>query len=146
MKIEMAKYGRRIIEKKDYVMMKQFKFVKRYMAEQRKEEENLELEDSIAAAVIYDLGDMPTDIVRLHSQVRVSSEWGWSRVFELVLPYDAHNRDGVVSVDSPLGVAVIGLSEGDYTTYNLLGERSSIKIEKVTQDRTWKKKKKSNIF
>jgi regulator of nucleoside diphosphate kinase len=128
------KYGSRIIGKKQYILMKQFQNMRKFTSRQSEESEYSDLGHCLSSALIFDLSDIPKDIVRLYSTVTVSNDKGWSKEFQLVLPNEVGMQKGVISVDSVLGAAVIGLSEGDCTEYGLNDGNFGIKIERVLQD------------
>ncbi|HWK14221.1 MAG TPA: nucleoside diphosphate kinase regulator [Rhizobiaceae bacterium] len=79
-------------------------------------ERNAELADELLselerARVVNDdkIGDT---IIRIGSHVRYETDSGDAREVTLVLPGDADINDGKVSILTPIGTALIGLSEG----------------------------------
>ena len=78
-------------------------------------------------AIIVPDDQLPTNVVAVHSRVDVHDNLaGTNREIVLVFPDEAHTEPNAVSVLTPLGAALIGLSEGasiDWCTAS--GDRSS---------------------
>lgn len=55
---------------------------------------------------------MPADVVRMSSRVEFTIDGGSPRQMELVFPIDADIEEGRISVLTPIGAALIGLSPG----------------------------------
>lgn len=127
------KYGNLILEKKDFVMIKRYQHLNNYIEDYAHKDALETLEVNMSNALIYDLEDMPDDVVRLYSTITVSSESGWRESFQLVLPYEDDTANERISVQSTLGAFVIGLSEGDRFKYGLPSSVMTLKIEKVEQ-------------
>lgn len=56
--------------------------------------------------------DLPTDVVRMNSRVEFEIDDGKRQVVELVYPKDANIDEKRISVLTPIGAALIGLSPG----------------------------------
>ena len=125
------RYGCLVFEKKDYVMIKRYVHLNHYIEDYTHKDALDTLEENMFNALIYDLEDIPDDIVRLYSKVTVRSESGWCETFQLVLPSEKDIKNDKISVQSTLGASVIGLSEGDRINYGLPANMMSLKIEKV---------------
>ncbi len=63
-------------------------------------------------ARVVDDGRIPDGVVRMGSTVRFTSDLGEDRRVTLVFPGEADIAQGKVSVITPIGVALIGLSAG----------------------------------
>ena len=79
-------------------------------------ERNPDLSDTLfseleRARVVGD-GSLPPETVRMGSTVTYSSDAGETRTVTLVFPGDADIAEGRVSILTPVGAALIGLSEG----------------------------------
>jgi regulator of nucleoside diphosphate kinase len=81
----------------------------------------------IYRAIIVPDDQLPTNVVAVHSRVDVHDNLsGTDSEIILVFPDEAHTKPNAVSVLTPLGAALIGLSEGasiDWCTAS--GDRSS---------------------
>jgi regulator of nucleoside diphosphate kinase len=127
------KYGRLILEKKDLVMIKQYRHMN-YHIEDYSHKDALEmLEENMAKALVMDTADMSDDIIRLYSTVSVTSKSGWSETFQLVLPLEDDGSAKRFSVQCALGASVIGRSEGDIVRYCTPIGIIPLKITKVVQ-------------
>lgn len=127
------KYGCLVLEKKDFVMIKRYQHLNYYVEDYAHKDALDALAENMSNALICNLEDMPDDVVRLYSNITVSSESGWRETFQLVSPLEMDLSYNKISVQSTLGASVIGLSEGDTTMYGLPGEIMLLKIEKVEQ-------------
>jgi regulator of nucleoside diphosphate kinase len=70
-------------------------------------------------ATVLDESAVPATVVRMGSTVRYRASDGRERSVKLVFPVDADIAAGRISVLTPIGAALIGLSEGqsiDWTT------------------------------
>ncbi len=127
------KYGNLILEKKDFVLIKRYQHVNRYIEDYAHKDALDDLEDNMSKARIYSLDEMPDDVVRIYSYVTVSIGSEWKETFQLVLPYENDIANDKISVQSTLGASVIGLSKGDTIRYGLPGGMMSLRIENVKQ-------------
>lgn len=55
---------------------------------------------------------LPEDVVRMGSKVSFTTPDGFNRTFQLVYPGEANISEGKVSVLTPVGAALIGLTRG----------------------------------
>ncbi len=127
------KYGSLVLEKKDFVMLRRYQHLNHYIEDYAHKDALDNRAENMSNALIYDLEDMPDDVIRMYSYVSVSCESGWRETFQLVLPYEDDIESDKVSVKSTLGASVIGLSEGDAIKYGLPGDILTLKIGKVKQ-------------
>lgn len=127
------KYGRLVLEKKDFVMIKRYQHLNHYVEDYAHKDALVNLEENMPDAMIYGLEDMPEDVVRMYSHVTVTYKSRWQETFQLVPPSENDVERNKISVQSTLGASVIGLSEGDCIKYGLPGDIMSLKIKKVVQ-------------
>jgi regulator of nucleoside diphosphate kinase len=82
------------------------------------------LSGELARAAVVDPWDMPPGVVTMNSTVRFRLEdvGEWCRT--LVYPKDVGPDDDTVSILSPVGSALLGLSEGDRVRWERAGGRS----------------------
>jgi regulator of nucleoside diphosphate kinase len=71
-----------------------------------------ELLAELERAKVVDDGRLAPDVVRMGSSLRFTSDLGEDRNVTLVFPGEADIAEGKVSVLTPIGVALIGLSAG----------------------------------
>lgn len=127
------KYGSLVLEKKDFVMIKRYQHLTHYVEDYAHKDALDNLKENMSTAIIYDLEDMPEDIIRMYSYVKLSYESGWNQTFQLVPPHENDIENHKISVQSALGASIIGLSEGDAIKYGLPGDIVALTIQKVTQ-------------
>jgi regulator of nucleoside diphosphate kinase len=81
------------------------------LAERSQDVASVLLSEMERAKVVPDT-DMPTDVVRMNSRVEFELDHGKRQVVELVYPKDANIDEKRISVLTPIGAALIGLSSG----------------------------------
>jgi regulator of nucleoside diphosphate kinase len=81
------------------------------LAERSQDVASVLLSEMERAKVVPDT-DMPTDVVRMNSRVEFELDDGKRQVVELVYPKDANIDEKRISVLTPIGAALIGLSSG----------------------------------
>lgn len=69
---------------------------------------------------------LPDDVVRMGSTVTYKTDDGTERSVTLVYPAEADIAQGKVSVLTPIGAALIGLSVGQAIDWTALDERSHV--------------------
>ena len=91
--------------------------------------------EEIERAELHDPGTMPADVVILGSEVGfVDENTSQMRTVTLVLPAHANIAEGRISILTPMGAALYGLSAGDSIDWpDLDGHSRRIKIARVTQ-------------
>lgn len=77
------------------------------------------------ALVIPD-GRVPDDVVRMGSTVQYRTSEGDTRQVVLVYPAEANISEGRISVLTPVGAALIGLSKGQSITWITRGGRKQV--------------------
>jgi regulator of nucleoside diphosphate kinase len=72
------------------------------------------------------------EYVTMNSLVEITfPDMGKSMVLRLVYPQDANYKEGLVSVLSPLGCALLGYRTGDSVSFKVQGETQTVRIDKV---------------
>ena len=83
-------------------------------------------------ARVVDDGALPPAVVRMGSSVTYRPDNGTPRTVTLVYPVDADISAGRISVLTPVGTALIGLSKGQSITWNARnGERHVLTVLEV---------------
>jgi len=91
--------------------------------------------EEIERAQLHDADEMPEGHVRLNSRVTFKDERsGQTRTVQLVLPARANIREDRVSILTPMGAALYGLSQGACITWpDLDGNERPISVIRVEQ-------------
>lgn len=72
------------------------------------------LEDELDRADIVDAGELPPDVITMHSVVRLRDlDSGECKTYRLVYPSEAGRDDLALSVLAPIGTALLGYRGGD---------------------------------
>jgi regulator of nucleoside diphosphate kinase len=83
-------------------------------------------------AVITDDNDIPPDVIRMHTHVRVrDSSSPHTEDYTLVYPWEADVHLNLLSVLAPLGTALLGFREGDHIEWQLPGGVRELIVEKI---------------
>lgn len=127
------KYKQLVIEKKEYVLLKQMLSLSNYNKDVVFKKSIKQLMDELATAIIVDNNEMPEDVVRFNSHVEVKLEGGWTKKFQLVTANKSDVKNDKISVLSPMGTAVIGHALNDVFKWEFPSGKQLIKITYVTQ-------------
>ncbi len=133
------KYGSLIIEKKEYVYLKRILNISGYVEDFETQKSLQLLINELKNAQIVDETDMPDDVIRFNSKIRISSEKACKKNLELVIPSQQDKKKGKISVLTQLGAALFGHSKGDIMEYNFPSGSQKIKITDVKQEKSEKK-------
>lgn len=91
--------------------------------------------EEIERAELHDADEMPEGHIRLNSSVTFKDEGsGRMRAVKLVLPAHANIAEGRISIMTPMGAALYGLSEGACINWpDLDGNERPIRVVRVEQ-------------
>ncbi|WP_194852267.1 GreA/GreB family elongation factor [Nonlabens antarcticus] len=128
------KYGSLILEKKEYVYLKRILNISGYSEDIEIKKSLQRLSEELKIAQVVDEEDMPKDVIRFNSSVLVSSEKGWKKDLQVVIPTEKDFEKGKISILTPMGAALFGYSETDVVEWEFPNGNQQLKIETVTQD------------
>ena len=127
------KYGRLILEKKEFVLVKRLLNLSGYSSDPSLKYSLKKLSEELLTARVLDEHALPTDVVRLDSFVHVLADNGWATKFQLVSPAKGDIRTNKVSILTPMGSAVMGYALGDTLSWVFPGGLRSVCIQAVQQ-------------
>ncbi|MFD2824707.1 GreA/GreB family elongation factor [Lacinutrix iliipiscaria] len=127
------RYGSLVIEKKEYVALKQLLNLAESYKEPTRKQSVLRLEKELETAIISNEEEMPEDVIRFNSEVVVATADGWENSFELVSPTESNFSNKKISILTPMGLAVIGYAKGDVIDWEFPGGSKSLEIKDVKQ-------------
>jgi regulator of nucleoside diphosphate kinase len=133
------KYGSLILEKKEYVYLKRILNISGYAEDVEIQNSLRRFSEELKNAEIVDDAEIPKDVIRFNSKIMVSSENGWERTIQLVIPSEKDFKQNKISILTPMGAALFGYSEGDSIVWDFPSGKQHLKIVAVTQDLTHKK-------
>ena len=98
-----------------------------------RDQEHLEmLAQELDRAEIVQSGDIPADIVTMHSHVLVRNlDTGRESTYTLVFPSDADIAQGKISILAPIATALLGYREGEEIEWPTPGGRRRLSVVKV---------------
>lgn len=128
------KYKDRIIEKKEYVVVKRLLNISGYHYDTRQGKINSTWLKELEKAKIVNENEMPKDVVRLYSSVTVIDCNGYKNTFKIVLPREHDATTNQLSVLTHIGESVMGCAQGDNLTVNILTHTQHLFIKAVIQD------------
>ncbi len=126
------KYGKLILEKKEYVFLKRLLNVSGFYKDENTKASLNNLSSELTNAIIYDHEEMPEDIIRFNSIITVTSGT-WKNEFQLVIPTERDIAANKISILAPMGSAVMGYAEGDSVNWNFPNGVKELKITSVKQ-------------
>ncbi|MEP3836768.1 MAG: GreA/GreB family elongation factor [Algibacter sp.] len=132
------RYGSLILEKKEFVYVKQILNITRYSCDFETKKSLRKLSEELKEAHIIDNAEMPQDVIRLNSKVTVIFDNGLEKTFQVVAPKDKDVSKNKISVLSTMGAALLGYSEGDTILWDFPSGKQQLKIVKVQQEETFK--------
>lgn len=133
------KYGNIILEKKEYVYLKRLLNLNTYTNNSNTQSSIQRLIEELKTAQIVDEIEMPEDVIRFNSNVKVIAENGWENTLKIVVPSEKNVKEHKISVLSPIGIALFGYSENDELVWDFPGGQRKIKIVAVNQDENHKR-------
>jgi len=115
------------LSKSDFKLLKEH-LEKSNMSAYNKEKLKKELEES----TIYSEDELPSDVVCLKSEARISNtKTGKEFTFTLVMPDEANIQLKKVSVFAPIGIALFGYQTNDIITWEMPDGIQEFKILSV---------------
>ena len=126
------KYGKLILEKKEYVFLKRVLYLTNYYKDQNNKDSLKNLGSAISNALICDHEKMPEDVIRFNSLITLQSEETQTD-FQLVIPKERDIAANKISVLAPMGSAVIGHAQGDSVSWKFMDGFKNFKIVSVKQ-------------
>lgn len=125
------KYGSLVFEESEFLMIKDY-HDKNVTVEDYAHKYVLELlSQNMATALVLESADIPFDIIKINSIIKVTTTSGNYQTFQIVHPNKVDIQQKKIAVLSSLGASLIGKAEGDQITYGLPGDIITLKIEKV---------------
>lgn len=92
------------------------------------------LDQKLAGAEVRTTEQVPGDLIRMHSRVRVFDfDRRRTRVYTLAFPHEANIARSMVSVLAPLGIALLGWRKGDVIEAQVPGGTRKLRVDDVRQ-------------
>ncbi|MBQ0786891.1 MAG: GreA/GreB family elongation factor [Oceanihabitans sp.] len=127
------KYGSIVLEKKEYVTLKQLLKLSESDKVSTRKSSILRLKEELKSAIILDEKELPEDIIRFNSNVVVATKDGWQNDFQLVAAAESNFSKKKISILTPMGLAIIGYAHGDIIDWEFPGGVKSLEIKEVKQ-------------
>ncbi|MGC1632474.1 MAG: GreA/GreB family elongation factor [Gelidibacter sp.] len=128
------KYGKLVLEKKDYVMIKRLLNLTNDYKDSTQKVSLTKFAKEIESAEILDDDKMPEDVVRINSEITLATKDGWKYTFQVVLPTESNNSQKKISLLLPMGAAVLGYAKDDSINWTFPGGDKDIVILDVKQN------------
>ena len=94
-----------------------------------------QLSAELDRAIVIQQEELNKKIVRIESEIEFEELKSKRKMkIQLVMPENANLKEGKVSLLAPLGVALIGFSEGDEVNWEMPGGSSQLKILQVSNE------------
>jgi regulator of nucleoside diphosphate kinase len=90
------------------------------------------LEEEIERAKVVPTGQIPLDVVTMHSRVRIADlRTGEQLVYQIVYPHEANYAAKKISILAPIGMALLGYSAGTEIDWTVPSGTRRLRIEAV---------------
>jgi regulator of nucleoside diphosphate kinase len=123
-----------ILEKREYVFLKRVLNISGYVDDFETQKSLQRLSNELKSAHIVDDCDMPLNVILFNSKVTVSSDRGWEKTLQVVVPADKDVALSKVTVLTPMGSAIFGNKEGAIISWMFPTGMQELTITKVIQD------------
>lgn len=134
------KYGKLILEKKEYVMIKRLLNLTKDYKDSTQKVSLTKFVKEMESAEILDVDKMPDDVVRINTEITIATNDGWQYTFQVVLPAESNNSQKKISLLMPMGAAVLGYAKNDTISWTFPGGDKDIVILDVKQNNLTKLK------
>jgi regulator of nucleoside diphosphate kinase len=127
------KYGKLILTKKDYKLIKLI-LINWHLSKELTLVNYEKLSRELSVAEIVKDTDIPTDVVKFGSIVVIETPYGVLNQYELVVPSKKDIPNKKLSVLSAIGSAILGYAEGDEISWNFPAGEKIIRIINVNNN------------
>jgi len=95
-----------------------------------KNKEYKELDAELARAEVVGINQLPADVITMNSRVLLLLD-GIEEEVSLVYPHEADVSQNMISVLSPVGIAILGYREGDTVEWRVPSGIIKVEVKKV---------------
>jgi regulator of nucleoside diphosphate kinase len=95
-----------------------------------KNKEYKELDAELARAEVVGINQLPADVITMNSRVLLLLD-GIEEEVSLVYPHEADVSQNMISVLSPVGIAILGYREGDTVEWRIPSGIIKVEVKKV---------------
>ncbi len=127
------KYGNLVLEKKEFVLLKQLVNVSGFYTDNTYKNSIKKLTEELKSAIVYSEEEMPKDVIRFNSMVTITAGNGWSKTFQLVIPSLGDFKNSKISILTPMGAAVMGYAKGDDIIWEFRNGEQTLLVSNVEQ-------------
>lgn len=130
------KYGKIIIEKKEYELLKRIISMSQYHKDKTYRASIEKLHTELDQAELVSKKKMPDDVIRFDSLVTIEIPGNITKTYEIVIPEKSDLKNNKISVLAPMGLALFGYAKGDEVEWQFPKGLSHIKILDVQQPKS----------
>lgn len=127
------KYRELIIEKNEFELLKQIIHMSQHYKDKSYRLSIQKLLTEMNLAKVVSSAKMPLDVIRLNSEVTISTPGNAQSTYRLVMPELRDLKQNKISILAPMGLALFGYAEGDEIEWEFPKGSNKIKILKVIQ-------------
>lgn len=127
------KYGNLVLEKKEFVLLKQLVNVSGFYTDNTYKNSIKKLTEELKSAIVFSEEEMPKDVIRFNSMVTITAGNGWSKTFQLVIPSLGDFKNSKISILTPMGAAVMGYAKGDDIIWEFRNGEQTLQVSNVEQ-------------
>jgi regulator of nucleoside diphosphate kinase len=89
------------------------------------------LDAELRRAAIVPAGQVPSDVITMHTKVLLAFDDGEDETYSLVYPNEADMSENMVSVLSPIGTAILGYRAGDVVEWSVPDGTVAIHVKSI---------------
>jgi len=127
------KYGKLLISKKELPIIRELLAKPIAMRDVHYAKSLTKLSQELEQADALEEAMMPLNIIRLNSIITISTSQSANKTFQLVMPGKSDIALNMLSILTPMGLALYGYAEGDQVVWEFPSGINTIKIIKVEQ-------------
>ncbi|MCC8360424.1 GreA/GreB family elongation factor [Salinimicrobium sediminilitoris] len=127
------KYKELIIEKKEFELLKQIISMSQHYKDKSYRLSIQKLLKEMNLAKVVSSAKMPLDVIRLNSEVTISTPDNVQSTYHLVMPELRDMKRNKISILAPMGLALFGYAKGDEIEWEFPKGSNKIKILDVIQ-------------
>lgn len=128
------KYGVILIENQEKERLNHIISMSKYKEDKSYKDAIQKLLIELESAKFLSNEEMPKDVIRFNSIVKITTPFKVSRTYQIVSPEKSNIKENKISVLAPMGLALFGYAKGDRLSWKFPTGENQITIEDVHQE------------
>lgn len=128
------KYGKILVIKKELPVIRNLLAKPVAMRDVHYAKSLAKLSQELESAESFEEESMPPEVIRLNSLITIATSPNNNKTFRLVMPEQSDIAKNMLSILTPMGLALYGYAEGDEVIWEFPSGINTITIVKVDQN------------